>query len=857
MTESNKSLTLKLSLTEKPLSSIIDIDPITRLNLINEKQILKSRNTDVISTKEPKDKSFLLKKYKKIAENLNKLVTSKETQKKVTKPSKNAQTISFDPNDFVYDLTKYDNADESNHIIIDNIEDSKFKINISNIINKEIEKSTQKSNSSINNISTSFKPIPSGNPTPTSFATPADKVINFNTSHANKHAKPSNDIDEQPARKRKMNAGTAVDSKRVAFDLNGPTSLLVEDNKQDGAKQLSLLTGSENNKSGLSFGLGDDKKASSGFGLKRNKDSEEVKNTQFSFGAVAEKKDDVKPSFGFGATTEKKDDAKPAFSFGASTEKKDETKPAFSFGAAAEKKEDVKPAFSFGASTENKENKPAFSFGTSTEKKEETKPAFSFGAAAEKKEDVKPAFSFGASTKNKQETKPTFGFSASTENKQETKPTFGFGASTEKKDDAKPSFGFGASTEKKDDAKPTFSFGASTENKQEAKPTFGFGASTEKKDDTKPSFGFGATAEKKDDAKPTFGFGASTENKQETKPTFGFGASAEKKDDTKPSFGFGATAEKKDDAKPAFSFGASTENKQETKPSFSFGALTEKKEETKPAFSFGAAAEKKEDVKPAFSFGATSSANPKPATDSAFSTNAGSGLSSEKTASRFEGFGASNESAKPKSRFDPTPVARSSAPSGFNFGVNKPAVSPFGNTAPVDNKPAIASPFGTNNNSITPSMPGFSRFENNTPVNQQTGMPPQSTNPDVFKPVSGFNFAAPTQPNMLSGLNSSNTSQSPGQLNFNINSKFKSMSPPQQAQNFQPGAMNFSFGGALPSTNANNMNGSLPPTSNNGMNGFGGTSASGNMAFGGFGGGQQTMNNGAVNGRRIAKLRKR
>ena len=649
MTESNKSLTLKLSLTEKPLSSIIDIDPITRLNLINEKQILKSRNTDVISTKEPKDKSFLLKKYKQIAENLNKLVTSKETQKKVTKPSKNAQTISFDPNDFVYDLSKYDNADESNHIIINNIEDSKFKINISNIINKEIEKSTQKSNSSINNISTSFKPIPSGNPTPTSFATPADKVINFNTSHANKHAKPSNDIDEQPARKRKMNAGTAVDSKRVAFDLNGPTSLLGEDNKQDGAKQLSFLTGSENNKSGLSFGLGDDKKASSGFGLKRNKDSEEVKNTQFSFGAVAEKKDDVKPSFGFGATAEKKDDAKPAFSLGASTEKKDEVKP-------------------------------AFSFGTSTEKKEETKPAFSFGA--------------------------------------------------------------------------------------------------------------------------------------------------------------------------------STENKQETKPSFGFGAPTEKKEETKPAFSFGAAAGKKEDVKPAFSFGATS-ANPKPAADSAFSTNAGSGLSSEKTASRFEGFGASNESAKPKSRFDPTPVAKSSAPSGFNFGVNKPAVSPFGNTAPVDNKPAIASPFGTNNNSITPSMPGFSRFENNTPVNQQTGMPPQSTNPDVFKPVSGFNFAAPTQPNMLSGLNSSNTSQSPGQLNFNINSKFKSMSPPQQAQNFQPGAMNFSFGGALPSTNANNMNGSLPPTSNNGMNGFGGTSASGNMAFGGFGGGQQTMNNGAVNGRRIAKLRKR
>ncbi|KAF0277633.1 hypothetical protein FOG50_01514 [Hanseniaspora uvarum] len=648
MTESNKSLTLKLSLTEKPLSSIIDIDPITRLNLINEKQILKSRNTDVISTKEPKDKSFLLKKYKQIAENLNKLVTSKETQKKVTKPSKNAQTISFDPNDFVYDLSKYDNADESNHIIINNIEDSKFKINISNIINKEIEKSTQKSNSSINNISTSFKPIPSGNPTPTSFATPADKVINFNTSHANKHAKPSNDIDEQPARKRKMNAGTAVDSKRVAFDLNGPTSLLVEDNKQDGAKQLSFLTGSENNKSGLSFGLGDDKKASSGFGLKRNKDSEEVKNTQFSFGAVAEKKDDVKPSFGFGATAEKKDDAKPAFSLGASTEKKDEVKP-------------------------------AFSFGTSTEKKEETKPAFSFGA----------------STENKQETKPTFGFSASSENKQETKP----------------------------------------------------------------------------------------------------------------------------------------------------------------AFSFGAAAGKKEDVKPAFSFGATS-ANPKPAADSAFSTNAGSGLSSEKTASRFEGFGASNESAKPKSRFDPTPVAKSSAPSGFNFGVNKPAVSPFGNTAPVDNKPAIASPFGANN-SITPSMPGFSRFENNTPVNQQTGMPPQSTNPDVFKPVSGFNFAAPTQPNMLSGLNSSNTSQSPGQLNFNINSKFKSMSPPQQAQNFQPGAMNFSFGGALPSTNANNMNGSLPPTSNNGMNGFGGTSASGNMAFGGFGGGQQTMNNGAVNGRRIAKLRKR
>ncbi|KAF0273066.1 hypothetical protein FOG51_01942 [Hanseniaspora uvarum] len=696
MTESNKSLTLKLSLTEKPLSSIIDIDPITRLNLINEKQILKSRNTDVISTKEPKDKSFLLKKYKQIAENLNKLVTSKETQKKVTKPSKNAQTISFDPNDFVYDLSKYDNADESNHIIINNIEDSKFKINISNIINKEIEKSTQKSNSSINNISTSFKPIPSGNPTPTSFATPADKVINFNTSHANKHAKPSNDIDEQPARKRKMNAGTAVDSKRVAFDLNGPTSLLGEDNKQDGAKQLSFLTGSENNKSGLSFGLGDDKKASSGFGLKRNKDSEEVKNTQFSFGAVAEKKDDVKPSFGFGATAEKKDDAKPAFSLGASTEKKDEVKP-------------------------------AFSFGTSTEKKEETKPAFSFDA--------------------------------------------------------------------------------------------------------------------------------STENKQETKPTFGFGATAEQKDDAKPAFSFGTSTEKKEETKPAFSFGASTENKQETKPSFGFGAPTEKKEETKPAFSFGAAAGKKEDVKSAFSFGATS-ANPKPAADSAFSTNAGSGLSSEKTASRFEGFGASNESAKPKSRFDPTPVAKSSAPSGFNFGVNKPAVSPFGNTAPVDNKPAIASPFGANN-SITPSMPGFSRFENNTPVNQQTGMPPQSTNPDVFKPVSGFNFAAPTQPNMLSGLNSSNTSQSPGQLNFNINSKFKSMSPPQQAQNFQPGAMNFSFGGALPSTNANNMNGSLPPTSNNGMNGFGGTSASGNMAFGGFGGGQQTMNNGAVNGRRIAKLRKR
>ena len=745
MTESNKSLTLKLSLTEKPLSSIIDIDPITRLNLINEKQILKSRNTDVISTKEPKDKSFLLKKYKQIAENLNKLVTSKETQKKVTKPSKNAQTISFDPNDFVYDLSKYDNADESNHIIIDNIEDSKFKINISNIINKEIEKSTQKSNSSINNISTSFKPIPSGNPTPTSFATPADKVINFNTSHANKHAKPSNDIDEQPARKRKMNAGTAVDSKRVAFDLNGPTSLLGEDNKQDGAKQLSFLTGSENNKSGLSFGLGDDKKASSGFGLKRNKDSEEVKNTQFSFGAVAEKKDDVKPSFGFGASTEKKDDAKPAFSFGASTE-----------------------------------------------------------------------------------------------NKQETKPTFGFGASTEKKDDVKPSFGFGASTEKKDDAKPAFSFGASTEKKDEVKPAFSFGTSTEKKEETKPAFSFDA----------------STENKQETKPSFGFGATAEQKDDAKPAFSFGTSTEKKEETKPAFSFGASTENKQETKPSFGFGAPTEKKEETKPAFSFGAAAGKKEDVKPAFSFGATS-ANPKPAADSAFSTNAGSGLSSEKTASRFEGFGASNESAKPKSRFDPTPVAKSSAPSGFNFGVNKPAVSPFGNTAPVDNKPAIASPFGTNNNSITPSMPGFSRFENNTPVNQQTGMPPQSTNPDVFKPVSGFNFAAPTQPNMLSGLNSSNTSQSPGQLNFNINSKFKSMSPPQQAQNFQPGAMNFSFGGALPSTNANNMNGSLPPTSNNGMNGFGGTSASGNMAFGGFGGGQQTMNNGAVNGRRIAKLRKR
>jgi hypothetical protein len=803
MAETNKSLTLKLSLSDRPSSSIIDIDPIARVNLINEKHTLKVDQETQTNVIQKKNKSTLIKTYKEIAEKLNKLVKS---NKKVHKPCKNAQTISFDVDDLVYDISKYENTDQSNHIIIDDIEDSKLKINISNIINKEIEKNTQMSNASLNNISSSFKQIPSSNPAPPSFATPADKVINFNPGHPTKHSKPLDDIDEQPLRKRKMNAGISTGSKTVSFDLNNASGSLGETSKPS-EKGLSFIKDTDNSKSALSFGLADDSKGTSGFGLKRNKDSEEVKS---------------QPAFSFGSTTEKKDESKPAFSFGLNNEKKEESKPAFSFGSTAENKD---------------ESKPAFSFGSTAEKKDESKPAFSFGLGAEKKDDSKPALSFGLNTEKKGDAEPAFSFSSGAEQKDESKPALSFGSTNENKDDAKPAFSFGSNTEKKDDAKPAFSFGSNTE----------------KKDDAKPAFAFGSTTEKKDDAKPAFAFGTTTEKKEEPKPAFSFGSNTEKKEDAKPAFTFGSNTEKKDDAKPAFSFDSNSEKKDDTKPAFAFGTITEKKEDTKPAFAFDT--NKPSDAKSAFSFGQSAANNDSakpPNTTSVF--NNADDASKPKPASRFEGFGTSSDSTKPKSRFDATPVNPPATSAPFSFGTNTTSnaksVGTVGNPLQINNNSSAVSPFGNNNSSSVPN--GNSRFESTPPITQQGGVSPNPTNPDVFKPVSGFNFKAPAQPNLLSGFSSNTASQSPVPLNFNINSKFKSMSPPQQPQGFQPGPMNFSFGGTLP---AGNANGTLPQP-NNGMNGFGGMNTGSNMSFGGFGG-SQPANNGAVNGRRIAKLRKR
>ncbi|OBA26935.1 hypothetical protein HANVADRAFT_52719 [Hanseniaspora valbyensis NRRL Y-1626] len=897
-------VTIKLTLDNHNNNTVkvVKIDPITRLKLIKNKQDLKQQ---VIKKEEEEQESGiekkeeLLNKYKKIADQIDFLVKNNKsnTVNKITKNKKKTKTIKINKDDLIYDVSLFPNKDakpkssiinnviiKDNNIVIDNINDENLKINISNIINREIEKSTQ--NSNLNSSIAASISTSSVNKIGSTFATPSSKVINFNTNNNSNLNGSVNKINNN--------------NKKVSQDE--------EDHDDEGGrkKKRARIEESISNGKKVAFGISS---------ISEN----EPKKTK-------EKPSTSLPNFAFGGTnpTATTNNSLPAFNLN-NTQKEDTTtttssstninkQPTLSFANKATAEKPASESFNFGKKESEKKpvpsTTPSFNFGGSNPiETKPSQPVFSFGKSdntpmTDNKvtsnvvgANTPPTFSFDSSSSEKKEEANT-----NNDNKKEPVNKSGFGLDLGvKKEDANkiPSFSFGSTngTEKKKETKPSFNFG--TAKKEESKPTFNFG--TEKKEnDTKPSFGFG-TEKKENDTKPSFGFGTEKkENDTITKPNFGgVGNSVFEKTDNVPS---------RDKPTPAFSFGSASStnnppsrfNPGNTAPATTGVTSTTT---TKPASRFDPTPVGDKLVsrfeaannKPIMGLGSAANSDNKVPASTGFNVGGDKPASKPPVSTTFNfGSSASNgavdavSGAAPKSTFGLSSVSSSLTPSNsmkpsFNFGStnnsNTDAKLTFGNTGPALGQApntntkfnfGQAAPtnapnagilnsgfnFGSTNNNNTPGTNGSSfgtsqnNFASKPPINNIS-----QPNPMLHKPVTGFNFGG-----------SNNNTNSTGQLNFNLSDKFKSPTPPvpqmgaalSQQTSFNPSAnLNFSFSNNNSASAVSPIGSSVSPQIQNPQN----------MMFGGFNQQQQQQQQpqqGGMNfggsapiGRRIAKLRRR
>lgn len=880
-------VTIKLTLDNhnNNTAKVVKIDPITRLKLIKNKQDLKQqgiKKEEVEQESGIEKKQELINKYKTIADQIDFLVKNNKsnTVNKVTKNKKKTKTIKINKDDLIYDVSLFPNKDtkpkssiinnviiKDNNIVIDNINDENLKINISNIINREIEKSTQ--NSNLNSSIAASISTSSVNKIGSTFATPASKVINFNTNGNNNNnvngsvnkinnkvnqEKEDHDDDDEGGRKKKRarTEDSSSNGKKVAF---GIPSISENETKKSEEKPSTSLPKfafggpkptATTNSSLPAFNLGNTKK-------------EDTTNTATTSSINISKQ----PTFSFGnkATAEKP--ASESFNF---AKKETEKKPVPS----------ATPSFNFGGSnpTETKPSQPVFSFGKSDNAVITDNKVVSNTDGASKP----PTFSFGSSTEKKEE--------ANTNNDDKKEPVnksgFGLDLGVKKEDPNKiPSFSFGFTngTEKKEETKPSFNFG--TAKKEESKPAFNFG--TEKKeDDTKPPFGFGSEKKENDTIiKPSFGgLGNSVSEKTDNAPSgdkptpaFCFG-SATSTNNPSSRFNPGNTAPATNGITPASATTATT------KPTSRFDPTPVG---DKPVSRFEAAnRDNKAPASTGFNFGGD-----KPASKLPGSTTFNFGSSASNGAVDAVNGGA------PKSTFGLSSVSSSLTPSNsmkpsFNFGStnntnnnNTDAKLPFGNTGPAlgqatntntkfnfgqtasTNAPNAGIPnsgfnFGSTNNNNNINTPGTNSSSFGTSQNNFANKPPINSisqpNPMLHKPVTGFNFGG-----------SNNNNNSAGQLNFNLSDKFKSPTPPvpqmgaalSQQTSFNPSTnLNFSFSNNNSVGAVSPIGSSVSPQMQNPQN----------MMFGGFNQQQQQQQpqQGGMNlggsapiGRRIAKLRRR
>ncbi|KAL6930040.1 hypothetical protein ACO0SA_001447 [Hanseniaspora valbyensis] len=798
-------VTIKLTLDNhnNNTAKVVKIDPITRLKLIKNKQDLKQqeiKKEEVEQESGIEKKEELLNKYKKIADQIDFLVKNNKsnTVNKITKNKKKTKTIKINKDDLIYDVSLFPNKDtkpkssiinnviiKDNNIVIDNINDENLKINISNIINREIEKSTQ--NSNLNSSIAASVSTSSVNTIGSTFATPASKVINFNTNGNNNVNGSVNKINNK------------INQEKEDHD----------DDDEGGRKKKRARTEDSSSNAKIPS-------ATTNFGNKAT--AEKPASESFNFAKKETEKKPVPsttPSFNFGGSNPiETKPSQPVFSFGKSdnaviTDNKvvsntvaANTPPTFSFGSSTEKKEE--------ANTNNDDkkepvNKSGFGLDLGVKKEDATKiPSFSFGFTngTEKKEETKPSFNFG--TAKKEESKPAFNFG--TEKKEDdTKPPFGFGSEKKENDTIiKPSFGgLGNSvSEKTDNAplgdKPTsaFSFGTATSTNNPssrfnpgntAPATNGITPASATTATTKPASRFDPTPV---GDKPVSRFeAANRDNKAPASTGFNFGGDKPaSKLPGSTTFNFGSSAsngavDAVNGGAPKSTFGLSSVSSSLTpsnsmKPSFNFGSTNNTNNNNTnaklPFGNTGPALGQATNTNTKFNFGQTAS-----------TTNAGipnSGFN----------FGSTNNNNNIN-----TPGTNSSSfgTSQNNFA-NKPPINSISQPNPMLHKPVTGFNFGgSNNNNNSAGQLNFNlsdKFKSPTPPVPQMGAAlSQQTS---FNPSTNLNFSFSNN-NSVGAVSPIGSSVSP-QMQNPQNMMFGGFNQQQQQQQPQQGGMN--LGGSAP-----------------------------------------------------------
>lgn len=764
------TVTVKIALHDSKRTKIVKIDPVARLQLMKAKQELNEEADDELAN-EMKNK--LMDNYKKIAARIDILVKSHKSsalaKNKVAKPPrKTSKSIRLNRADLLYDIEGVSNEDDKdkrgtknnvimkeNNIIIDNINDENLRINISNIINREIEKSTQQS--SLNAVlETAAQPGTIG--AKASFTTPASKVTSFSVCTSEKDV---NDLEEEegPRKRKKRTATTDAADKKVDFlvpQIKQNKSAAAEKNLSS-KKPLFNLGGMRANNEITklpSLGLGasqapeDNRKDASTISFKNKVSAGEDKPaTSFNF---AKKNDNTSamPAFNLGGTKSVgADDSKGTFPFtqGDNNPAKD-SKPPSSFNSADIKKvanDSAKLALGL-QNTSDQEIKPKFSFGTHANSKP-TLPADVTKSSASTALLPEPP-------NNAPESQPLFDLSDKS-GKQQFSFSSGKQSITSKE---QPSTAFTSLD------KPVSRFNpASTGTAASNKPGSRFEAPSLAE---KPNSRFDPT--------PVGDRPLSSFVPQNNKPVFGF-ASGAKDENQKPAFDVKAsiaTAENgtiKQPASSAFKFSGSGI----TMPNVA-------QSESKSGFSLG---------QPPGSISSSNSAKP----EFNFSGSSASAENNNSNATPGKLFNSNNNPTNGESKFSfgqpsaSKPPVTSNLQSTFNFGQNNNNSSHFGDNSnkfitntppnPLLQKPVTGFNFESNNNSAAGQL-NFNlsnKFKSPTPPVPQmnVNLPQQGS----FNPSSTLNFSFSS--------NNANSNGTP----FG-----KSLSPPMNSNQNPPNMM---FGG--------------------------------------------------------------
>jgi nucleoporin NUP1 len=559
--------------------------------------------------------------------------------------------------------------------------------------------------------------------------------------------------------------------------------------------------------------------------------------------AVAEKKEDSKPTLSFGLP--KNDVTKPLFSFGGSAKPKELSKPTFTSASEKPIIEDIPDEDGLNNASMNVKSKsmtpvPKFQF----KKEDSDKPAVS------QSESVKVPSLFGSSALTD---KPLFG--APSSEKKEDKPAFSFGtpasktslslskpSSDESKDTtAKPAFSFGTAS-----TKPALNFGFGSGSKPDAKtedskvPALNFGTGANCDDDEKPEKDFAEPATKR--KAPGGGFGSNTAVTGGL--TFGkpaAGSDVVSKDDkpVMPTFNFGgAGAALAAPVAPLFGDAKKEEEKPEEEKAalFTFGsnnpvpALNIGSGASTPTTATSAAAGTEIKTQPSLLFGS------KPMTATSNATSA----DTKSTPAPAFNFGANATTGSLK--LPGASTSNGPAASGFNFSGSANATSGNNTLSESASKPSSTFKFGAASDPSATNGSVLGGFGSTANGNQTTN----NSSPGFTFGTASNTTAAPNAPTGATASNAGGGNTQEGKLFSFSSSKFPPLNAAAKPVGFggmAPGATNgFSFGTANVNNNASSapsLAGGFGMNNSNSNSGFGAN----NNANSGFG-----SNNNANNG---------